>query len=211
MHPKSNNQLRQRIAYEAARMMVEDAVSDVAAARRKAAGRVGVHNHRLWPSNAEVQEALYRQQQLFSPGQPANLRELREQALRAMRFFARFRPRLVGSVLDGTADRGSPVCLNLFADAPEEVVHMLLQQGIPWDERERVLRYGGGVRKAHPLFGFLAGNTPIELVVLPTQGLTVPPLNPVSEKSERGATYEQVQALLEPTSGGEDYLREIGV
>jgi predicted nucleotidyltransferase len=192
-------------------MMVEESVSDIAVARRKAAGRVGVHDHRQWPSNAEVQEALYRQQLLFRPGQPAHLRELRQQALRAMRVFVRFRPRLVGSVLDGSADRGSPICLHLFADAPEDVVHLLLQQGIPWDERERLLRFSGGVRKTYPLFGFLAGNTPIELVVLPSQGMSVPPLDPVSEKPERGASYEQVHALLESTAGTEDYLREMGV
>jgi len=182
--------------------MVDETVIDVAVARRKAAVRAGVHNQRLWPSNAEVQEALYLQQQLFRPHQAAHLRELRRQALQAMRVFDRFRPRLVGSVLDGSADRGSPVCLHLFADAPEDIVHLLLQRGIPWSERERSLRYHGGVRKIHPVFSFLAGTTQIELVVLPRHAMTTPPINPMSEKPDRGVGYEQVKALLDPESGG---------
>ena len=192
-----HHQLRQRIAYEAARLMAEEAIADHDQARRKAAARVGVPNTRLWPSNAEVQEALVQQQRLFQPAQPQALRILRERALEAMRAFARFRPRLVGPVLDGTADRTTRVTLQVFADTPDDVLHALLEQRIPWQERERQVRYAGGAKKAHPAFRFVAGGVAVELLVLPSLAQRNPPLSPLTERPERGAGIGQLEALLD--------------
>ena len=54
-----------------------------------------------------------------------------------MRFFKRFEPRLVGAVLDGTADKHSAICLHLFNDTLEEVTGFLQEQGIPYEEQTR--------------------------------------------------------------------------
>jgi hypothetical protein len=209
VRPKREH-LRQRIAYEAARLMVEEAISDHELARRKAAARMGVPNSRLWPSNAEVQEALSQQQRLFQPSQPESLRNLRQTALQAMQALARFRPRLVGPVLDGTADRGSRVTLHLFAEVPDEVAHALLERRIPWKERTRNLRYAGGERRPHPVFQFVAGGVGVELVVLPALAQRNPPLGPVTERPERGGDIEQVRSLLDADPGPEGYRWEIG-
>lgn len=192
-------QLRQRIAYEAARLLVEDSALDPERARRKAANRIGVSDNRQWPSSAEVLDALSQEQRLFRPHQPAALHSLRLQALAAMRHFAHFRPRLVGSVLEGTADHRSRVRLHLFADTPDEVVLTLLEQRIPWEQRERPLRYADGSRYAHPAFRFVAGGVAMELVVLPLRAHRNPPLNPIHERPERGADAEQLAQLLAMT------------
>jgi hypothetical protein len=192
----ANPHLRQHIAYEAARLMMEGSAADHGPALRKAAHRLGAHNNRLWPSNAEVEEALQRELRLFREEQPEQLRLLRERALQAMRAFARFHPHLVGPVLDGTADRAARISLQLFADAPEEVVLTLLEQGIPWKDRERVLRYADGGRITHPIFSFVAGEIPIELIVLPPGDRQAPPLSPLTDKPERGANIVAVQDLL---------------
>jgi len=205
-----NTHLRQRIAYEAARLMIEEAVSDHDRARRKAAGRLGAHNQHLWPSITDIHAALSQQQRLFQPRQQETLGKFRKCAIQAMQAFARFRPHLVGPVLDGTADPHSRVMLYLFSDSPDDIVHALMNQGIPWEERQRLLRYAGGERKAHPAFRFIAGDIPIELLALPSLALRNPPLNPVTDKPDRGASTTQLHKLLNSDPINNDYLREIG-
>lgn len=200
-----NFHLRRRIAYEAARLMMDGSATEHGPALRKAASRLGAHNRRLWPSNAEVEEALQQELRLFRKEQPAHLRLLRERAVQAMRAFGRFNPRLVGPVLDGTADRAARISLHLFADTPEEVVLALLEQGIPWKDGDRVLRYGDAVRNTRPLFSFVAGEILIELIVLPPGDLYSPPLSPLTERPERGAGVSRVQAILAAESMADSY------
>ena len=177
--------------------MVDQGVREFNLARRKAAERAGIGNRRLWPNNGEIHEALLQYRRLFrGEDQGRETRSLREQALVAMRVFADFSPRLVGPVLAGTAVRAQGVCLHLFTDSPEAVVYALLDQGIPWQEGEEVVSYGGGLRQTHPVFAFLAGKTPFELVVLPVGAQRNPPLSPVSERPERGAGALEVARLL---------------
>ncbi len=205
-----NTRLRQRIAYEAARLMIEEAVGDHDRARRKAAGRLGAHNQHLWPSITDIHDALSQQQRLFQPRQQETLGKLRNRAMQAMQAFARFRPRLVGPVLDGSADPHSRVMLYLYSDSPDDIAHALMEQGIPWEERQRLMRYAGGERKAHPAFHFIAGDIPIELLALPSLALRNPPLNPVTDKPDRGASTAQLSELLNSEPLNSRYLWEIG-
>ncbi len=205
-----NNQLRQRIAYEAARLMAEQGVTDLEHARRKAAERVGTPNRHLWPSIADIHEALSQQQRLFQPRQQDTLGTLRECAMQAMQAFSSFRPRLVGPVLDGTADPHSLVMLYLFADSADEIIHALMEQGIPCEERQRQLRFRGGERKSHPVFRFIAGDIPIELLALPSQALHNPPLSPVTERPDRGADIEQLRELLTTEPINSPYRWDMG-
>ena len=192
---------RQRLAYEAARIMAEEGAAEFERARRKAAERLGLSDRRCWPSNGEIQDALLAHRRLFQGDkQVRELEHLRRQALSAMRRFAAFRPRLVGPALTGTGDAAQGVRLFLFA-SPEEVVFALIDQGIPWEEREVSLRYAGGVRRAHPVFGFFAGETPFALIVLPLEARRNPPLDPISERPDKGADAAEVERLL---SIGED-------
>jgi len=54
-----------------------------------------------------IEDALREHQRLFQRGHAAGLRQRREAALHALEFFRLFDPRLVGPVLDGTADAHS--------------------------------------------------------------------------------------------------------
>jgi len=188
---------RQRLAYEAARILTEGRVHELARARRKAAARAGIDDRRLWPGNEEIQEALLLQQRLFQGERREHeIKRLRRRALTAMDAFADFAPRLVGPVLSGSADPTQSVRLHLFTDNLKDVAFALLDQGIPWQEREEVFRYGGGKRRTHPVFAFLAGDTAFELVVLPTRIQRNPPLDTVNERPERGAGATEVARLL---------------
>lgn len=187
---------RQRLAYEAARIMLEDGVAEFERARRKAALRTGIGDRRHWPSNEEIQQALLAQRRLFDGERQAReLRALRQQALIAMRRFASFRPRLVGPALSGSGDMAQGVRLLVFADSPEEVILALMDQGIPWREQEEWLRFAGGIRRVQPVLHFFAGETPFALVVLPSNALRNPPLDPVTDRPERGADADEVQRL----------------
>jgi hypothetical protein len=192
-----NAHLRRHIAYEAARLMAEQGIADHQRALQKAAARAGMKDRRNWPEAAEIHAALMEQQRLFRPRQPEHLRQLRETALAAMRAFSAFHPRLVGPVLDGSADESSRVQLQLFAETPEEVVHALLDQGIPWQEHQRKLRHADGATRVCPALRFMAGGVPMELLVLSARERSNPPLNPLTERPERGAGEHQLQQLLE--------------
>ena len=98
------HRIRMLLAQECARIMAEEGIQDFRTAKRKAAFRLAVTDKGVMPDNAEIERALLDYQRLFHADRQAiRLRGLRETALEAMRFLARFRPRLVGSVLSGTA------------------------------------------------------------------------------------------------------------
>jgi hypothetical protein len=194
---------RRNLAYEAARILTDRGDGDYERARRKAAERAAVNNRRLWPSNEEIQDALRAQQRLFlGSRQEAELRRLREQALDGMRSLGAFQPRLVGPVLDGSADHRDPVRLLLFADHVEDVVFSLMELRIPWREREETLRFGGGVRRSAPILTFYAGETRFDLVILPRSARSNPPLDPVSERPQSGIDgTELARMIAEPEPG----------
>jgi hypothetical protein len=194
------------MAYEAARIMVEQGLADFDRARRKAAERTGILDRRSWPSNEAIAEALLTQRRLFRDlSHVRQLEQLRREALGAMGAFKEFSPRLTGPVLDGTGPIDLGIQLYLFAERPEEVVFRLLDQQIPWQERERSLRYRGGERRNHPVFRFFAGETPIELIVLPRAALRNPPLDPATDRPERGADLEDLERLM--AEGADQDLR----
>jgi hypothetical protein len=193
-----SNAVRQRLTYEAARIMAEQGLADYEAARRKAAERLGVADRKQWPKNSEIQTALLEHQRLFRPREQASeLRRMREEALGVMRALERFRPRLVGAALDGTAGSHSGIRLHLFADSSEEILLELMERGLRWQQLDLSLLYGGGQRKIRPALRLQAHEVAVELVLLPLVDLRNPPLSPVTERPERGAGVEQVRALLD--------------
>jgi hypothetical protein len=178
--------------------MANEGVQDFLTAKRKAATRLGVSNRALLPGNAEIEQAVLEYQRLFkSAEQPVQLRRLRQVAVEAMQFLARFRPRLVGSVLAGTAGPHAAVNLHLFADTPEEVALFLLEHTIPFETSERRLRLGNGEYACFPVFSFGAGGVNIDLLVFGHEAEREAPRSPVDGRPMRRAGLIDVQALLE--------------
>ncbi len=140
---RRDNNLRRHIAYLAARMIAEDGIDDYATAKRKAARQAGLEDAHALPDNDEVEAALREYQGLYQEeDQPAQLRRLREVAVKVMREFAQFRPVLVGSVLTGTAGQFSDVNLQLFTDDPKALTLFLLNRRHRFEEGSRRLRQG---------------------------------------------------------------------
>ena len=196
-------EVRLQLAQESARLMSEDGIRDYHVAKRKAAQRIGIDNDRDLPSNREIEAALREYQRLFqSVSQPKMLRTLRAVAVEAMRFFARFDPRLVGAVLEGTADEFSAVCLHLFDDDPTEVLRFLDDQGIPYDEEERTLRLAHDETATFPALRFDADATAIDLTIMPRMLLRQPPVSRTSNGPMQRASINALLALIAQEHGG---------
>lgn len=189
--------MRQRLALEAARIMAEEGVADYSAAKRKAAARLGAADTRNLPGNDEIEQALAEYLRLFkADSQPAQLKELRQTAVEAMRFLEQFSPRLVGPVLNGTAAGHSAVTLHVFAGNADEVGLFLMHQRIPYELSERRLTLADGGQESYPLYGFLAADTPIEVIVFPLGGIRQAPRSPVDGRPMRRASIGTVEELI---------------
>jgi hypothetical protein len=195
--PLPETEARRRIAVEAARLICESGLRDYHQAKLKAAERLGLPADANLPRNGEIEEALREHQRLFlADAQPRIVRALREVAQEAMRFFAHHEPRLVGAVLDGTADRHSAVCLHLYTERPLDVLAQLHEHGIPYREQTRRLRFDHATTHDVPALLFSADDTAIDITLLPYDALRQAPLDRVTEKPMRRASAAALETLL---------------
>ena len=188
---------RHRLAHEAARLMAEGGIRDFHQAKLKAAARLGIHDDASLPRNREIEDALREYQRIFlGQGQARALRQRREAAARALEFLAPFEPRLVGPVLDGTADTASPVLLHAYTDDADAVARFLDEHGIPAEPRERQLRLDRERRADLPVWVFGAEDLAFDITVLPLHALRQAPLSSVDERPMRRASLAQLRQLL---------------
>ncbi|UPG90790.1 hypothetical protein L2Y96_03160 [Luteibacter aegosomaticola] len=185
------------VAQEAARLMSEHGIRDFHHAKLKAAERLGIVDTQALPRNQEIEDALREHQRIFhGETQPQALRARREAAVEAMRFLRSFDSRLVGAVLEGTADEHSAVCLHVYSDDPEAPGLFLQEQGIPLETQTRRLRWSNSDQSEHTVLLFGADGIPFDITVLPLDALRQAPLDRVDERPMRRATRAMVQELL---------------
>lgn len=194
---------RVRIAQEAARLMAEHGIRDFQHAKRKAALHLGMTDTQSLPRNDEIADALREHQRLFlADSQPRWLQMRREAAVTAMNFLQAFTPRLVGAVLEGTADQHSAVCLQVFSDNPDTISLFLRDQRVPLETQSRRLRTGNGPTIDYPVLLFSADGLPFDLTVLPRQALRQAPWDSAHDRPMRRASLAQLQALLAQDAAG---------
>jgi len=190
-------ELREQLAQEAARVMIESGIEDFGLAKRKAADRLGVRSAGALPSNAQIQDCLAERQRIFEPNaHEGRLADLRRAAADIMEDLAPFRPRLVGAVLAGTPTINSPIELHVFADAPEAVRELLEQRGTTVRDTQRRYRFGGQKTAQVPGFAFAYGTEQVEVSTFPENGAREAPLSPVDRRPMRRAGRQEVLALL---------------
>jgi hypothetical protein len=132
-----SNDMRRRIAHEAARMIAGDGGIDYGSAKRKAARQLGAPDSRNLPDNAEIEEALRSYQALYQNQEQTDaLGLLREIAVEYMELLQDFDPHLTGSVLNGTAGRHSDINLQLFTDSDKELEFFLMNRKIAYQHGE---------------------------------------------------------------------------
>lgn len=196
-----SDRARQLLAQEAARIIVNQGIRDYRVAKAKAAERLGLDGRGALPGNAEVEVAVGEHLELF--GREAHtdrLRALREAALSAMQMFEPYSPRLVGPVLNGTADGHSVVNLHLFSDSPETIAGELDGRGIryrPFERRLRSRRSRKAAPDSYAGFQFEHGEARVEATVFPVDGIRQAPLSPIDGKPMQRADARAVRALLD--------------
>lgn len=197
-NPSHSDNLRRALAQEAARIMAEHGIRDFLVAKRKAAERLGVDERSaVLPKNVEIETALAEYQRLFGgESHVESLYSKRLAALHAMRYLREFEPRLVGSVLSGTATEHSDIQLHLFADYAESVAIKLLDEGIPHEVTEKRVKMNSERVLACPGVRFEIDDQAVEATVFPTDGIRQAPVSPVDGKPMRRATTFEVEALL---------------
>lgn len=124
----------EEIASAAARLVVDEGM-EYAQAKRKALRQLGrpTRGSEL-PSNELVEDEVRSYLQLFrADSQLAELRALRELALRWMQRLAEFRPHLGGAVWRGTATRLSAIHIDLYCDDPKAAEIALINLGVDYD------------------------------------------------------------------------------
>lgn len=194
---RDDNQ-RRHLAYLAARLMAEEGVQDYAYAKQKAARSAGLEDSHALPDNREIEAALREYQGLYqSEDQPAELRGLREVAVKVMRELAEFNPLLVGPVLNGTANQFSEVTLQLFADDPKSLTLFLVNRRRRFEQGQRRVRLGDAWVDV-PQFLLEVDGAPVRLAVYARGDEHLAPCARPEADGPRRARLAEVQALLEP-------------
>lgn len=189
-------QMRQRIAHLAARLMAEDGLQDFSHAKRKAARQLGAEDSRYLPNNQEIEQELRLYQGLFQKDEhEERLLFLRQLAADVMRQLEPFNPRLVGSVLSGTATRHSDVNLEVFPPSLKDVELFLLNRKMAYRAGEKQVRWGKDVRTV-PVMTLLELPAEVEIVVYGDDDLRQLPKLALDGKSVLRAKISQVEALL---------------
>jgi len=160
--------MREQLAHNAARLMAEDGITDYAFAKRKAAKQMGATDTHHLPSNQEVDDALHSYRALYQhDSHPTILRQLRNEALAAMRLLEPFQPYLTGSVLSGTAGERSDINLMLFSDDAKAVLLFLLKHNLEFEDGEWRVRVGGHEETVPSYTLTSESGTQIHIIVLP--------------------------------------------
>lgn len=196
MSQRVNDHLRQRLAQKTAQILLESGTRDFQAAKQKAAQQLGARDTKSLPNNSEIELALSEYQRIFrATSQPQHLERLRQIVIEAMQFLECFNPRLVGSVLSGTADEHSVIRLHVFADTVESVGFYLKDNKIPNELGERRLKVATDQYQNYSTYEFIVDENRLELVVfLPKQKQI--PLSPVDGKPMKRAGITEVELLL---------------
>ena len=193
-------QIRQEVAAVAARIIATEGQHNYHAAKKKAAERIGLSDRLTLPSNLEVKEALLLYQDLYGgSAHTENLALLRQAAVRAMQWLDKFSPRLVGSVLDGTASEHSRVALHVFSESTESVILHFLENGTPFSEEQRQIRWYDGKHRMVPLIIFEFDEAAVELTLFEPVHLRQAPPSPITGKPQRRAGLPEAQYLLSET------------
>lgn len=193
-----NQHVRRNVALEAARIMATEGQRNYMAAKRKAAERLGVSPRSALPSNREIDTEL-RAYQGFFGGEKHNdqLQKLRQTAVRVMERLDTYAPRLVGPVLEGTADTHSRVSLHLFNDPPEAILMHLQELGVAYHQEQRRIRWHDGKHRNIQLLVTQVDGTCVELALFGSLDLRQAPPSPVDGRPQKRARRFEVESLLQ--------------
>jgi hypothetical protein len=195
---KSAQKLRMQIAEVAAKLVAVDEVADYHSAKRKAASQLGVSTNKNLPSNQEIEEALINYQHLFQTNKHrGRLKDLRTQAIVAMKLLHQFKPLLVGPVASGTATHSTEVTLHLYCDHVERVGLFLLKQGIPNRLSEKQIKISLTRSITCPAYHFIADQTLFVLVIFSEKDRNLSPVSSIDNRSMKMINIAEALVMIE--------------
>jgi hypothetical protein len=190
-------ELRERLAQESARLMIEHGIIDFGLAKRKAAERLAVSTLGALPSNSQIEACLAERQRIFEPdGHADRIFRLRRLAVDLMAELAVYEPRLVGPVLAGTATSASRIELHAFAASAEAVAFTLERRAYRLTPCQQRYRYGGGRQVQVPGFRFQTEGTTVLTSVFPENGIREAPLSRITLRPMARGSRRDIEALL---------------
>lgn len=191
-HEPGRDLMREQLAHHAARLMAENGITDHAFAKRKAAKQLGAPDTQHLPSNQEIDQALRSFRALFQhEHHPVILKQLREQALAAMRLLEPFHPYLTGSVLDGSAGEQSDINLTVYSDDVKAVMMFLLRHKVEFESGEWRTHLMGRLQTLPSFTLQSETGVPVHIAVLPENAR-----HSGSRKPESHADTGAVEKLL---------------
>ncbi len=186
--------MRQRIAQQAARLILEHGIRDYALAKRKAARQLGAPESHSLPGNDEIEAAVRAYQSLYRPDEHRLLLQtLRRQALAVLNALQRFEPVLVGGVLNGTVSQHSDIEIELYADSSKDFEQYLLNEGIAFKVKDR---------SGQSVYLLYSEPADVWVRILPTESRHASGRN--RPDGPRRMTAKQLARLLEREAAAED-------
>ncbi len=124
--PSQFNQ--QRLAFEAARLMVDRTETEYLCAKERAILLLGLPYHTPYPTNKQIKECIRRltRKQMGAEAMATRLRAMREIAEEVMTVLEDFDPHLIGSTLSGQIRESSDIDLHVYCDHLLEVKNRLI-------------------------------------------------------------------------------------
>ena len=192
---RDDDRTRQKIRYEAARIMVEDGVRNYQRAKQKACNRLGVTARRSLPSNLEIEDAVSDQLALTSPlGKQSKHKSYIAAALEMMECFRHFTPYLTGAALSGAITSSRPVELHLFPSTVEEFCEFLEMEGLVHDLTDKRMRFAKDQWQIVPVVQFVRRDIEFEVQIY-LKGNLYPPLSSTDRKPIKRASLKKVRTL----------------
>ncbi len=136
-HSNTSEDLRSRIAKEAAFLLYFGSEKEYKQAKVKAAQ---AFRTKFLPSNLEIALELDKiAEENEGPDRIKKLIEMRKEALQIMKTLKEFHPLLIGSVWRGTIRCGSDIDISVYHDEPREVIASLKIMGLELSKTERII------------------------------------------------------------------------
>ena len=137
-----------------------------------------------------MEAELKRYQAMYGGEELADaLTEKRRAALEAMKFFSRFRPKLVGPVLEGTSDRHSRISMHVFCETADDVIAFLLSRKISFEQESRRIRWHDNSYRDLELVVIEADGQCFELGLMAGSSWKQPPPDPVDGRAQSARGY----------------------
>ena len=196
---RSQDHLRQALAWEAAKIITEEGVRDFHRAKIKAGERLGNSQHGSLPSNLEIEQAISVFQKTFVLDYEQILNEQRQTALIVMRWLFSCRPYLVGPVLEGSVGVSTPISIHVSGDTVESVIEELSDKGLDLKITERRLKLNNDFVFL-PTISFAYQNNEIEVLVFSLRQQHQQPKSKSQNRSMRKVNLKGLEEILENTN-----------